>query len=84
MKLFKRKVKEHFRAAELKESISYLKNPGCGWYHIHTFSLEQEIDMEELKWCVCGEETLALILFDIGAYRSRPLPDDALQKSNVA
>lgn len=80
MKLFKRKVKEHFRAAELKESISYLKNPGCGWYHIHTFSLEQEIDMEELKWCVCGEETLALILFDIGAYRSRPLPDDALQK----
>lgn len=80
MKLFKGRDKRHFQAAELTESRAYLGNPACGWYHIHTFLLQQEPDMEELKWCVCREESLALLLFDIGAYRNEPLPEAALQR----
>lgn len=80
MKLFKGRDKRHFQAAELTESRAYLGNPGCGWYHIHTFLLQQEPDLEELKWCVCREETLALLLFDIGAYRNEPIPEAALQR----
>lgn len=78
MMLFGKKPEWKFTAEELIESTEYLGNPGCGWYHIHAFSLEEEPDMEELYWCICKEETLALVVLDIGAYREEPLPEPVL------
>lgn len=81
MKLLKRKPSWEFQEAGLAESTGYLGNPGCGWYHIHAFSLEEEPDMEELYWCVCKEEALALVILDIGAYRKEPLPENVLDRT---
>lgn len=74
MKLLKRKHAWRFEKAEFAESTEYLGNPGCGWYHIHAFSLEDEPDMEEMYRCVCKEESLALVILDIGAFREEMLP----------
>ncbi len=53
-------------------------NPGRGWYHIYTFQLEKK-DENELEWLPYYEnETLALLLIDIGAYRDGPIDGDAL------
>lgn len=81
MKLLKRKPSWEFKEAELAENTKYLGNPGCGWYHIHAFSLDTEPDMEELYWCVCKEDTLALVILDIGAYREEPLPEIVLDRT---
>ncbi len=62
-----------FHRAELVESAEELPNPGRGWYQVHTFSLEEDVSLEELEWCLGREDTLALVLIDIGAYRDRPL-----------
>lgn len=78
MMLFGKKPEWKFTEEKLIESTEYLGNPGCGWYHIHAFSLEEEPDMEELYWCLCKEETLALVMLDIGAYREEPLPESVL------
>lgn len=80
MSLWKRKTDWNFVSEELTETTGYLKNPGCGWYHIHSFALDVPIDLEELYWCICKEETLSLLLFDIGGYREQPLPKEALSR----
>lgn len=78
MKLLRGKSVWEFREAGMGENTKYLGNPGCGWYRIHAFSLEREPDLEELYWCVCKEESLALVILDIGAYRKEPLPETVL------
>lgn len=78
MMLFEKKPVWKFIEEKPMESTEYLGNPGCGWYHIHAFPLEEGPDMDELYWCLCKEETLALVMLDIGAYRERPLPESAI------
>lgn len=46
-------------------------NPERGWYYIHTYILEDS--MEIAPPVRCGEETLALVLINIGGYHSCPL-----------
>lgn len=69
----------NFTKASYKETSRPLHNPGCGWYQIYSFAAEQQIDTQELKWCICREETLALVLIDIGAFASCPLTKEALE-----
>lgn len=61
-----------------RESTKELNNPLCGWYQIHTFRVEEEPDLEELRWCVEEKDRLALVIFHIGAYRSRSMDAPAL------
>lgn len=67
-----------FRQAELAESLDEQENPGRGWYGIYTFMVEQSIDPGELRWSLRQGESLALVLLDIQAYRSKLLDEDAL------
>ncbi len=62
----------------LKESGEDFANPGRGWYRIYTFKLDT-LDYNELDWLYYNEnETLALVLADIGAYSSKNIDDSAL------
>ena len=62
-----------------KETTQPLYNPGCGWYQIYSFAAGQQVDIQELKWCICREETLALVLIDIGAFADQPITKEALE-----
>lgn len=73
-----------FQKTEYMESRARLGNPGCGWYHIYTFvagpfpensSVEEEIWMDD----ACREEQLALVLIDIGAFRTREMTKEAIR-----
>lgn len=79
-KLFKSKIKWEFQPGELLESSEPLKNPVRGYYTIYPFLLEEEPDFEELFWCLKKDETLALVIINIGAYRERPLDEEALER----
>lgn len=72
-KLFSANLKWKFYPAEIKDSADVLQNPARGWYTIFPFFLEEEPDFEELYWCLKKEETLALVILDIGAYREQIL-----------
>lgn len=67
-----------FDKAVLKESKKDFANPGRGWYRIYTFKLEK-MDYNELDWLYYNEnETLALLLIDIGSYSSKNIDNGAL------
>lgn len=78
MSFIKRKKSIRFEAASFEESTSYLPNPSCGWYRIYPFVLEEKPDFEELYWCLCAEETIALVLVDIGVFREDVISEEAL------
>ena len=78
MSFIRKKKQIRFEAAELAESTSYLHNPSCGWYRINSFAIEQKQDFEELYWCLCAQESIALALVDIGAFRDDAMTEDAL------
>ena len=65
-----RKPKWKFQKELLRESGKALQNPGRGWYRIFPFSIDREPDFEELFWCLDPEDTLALVLLDIGCCRA--------------
>lgn len=67
-----------FRSEKLEESRQALLNPARGWYSVYTFCVEQKIKPEELKWSLREDETVALVLLDIVAFRDRPLDIQAL------
>lgn len=79
-KLFKSNITWEFQPEELLETSEVLKNPARGWYTIYPFFLEQEPDFEELFWCLRKEETLALVIINIGAYRECALEEEALDR----
>ncbi len=76
MSLFGKKYR--FSEEKLEVSTKILNNPACGWYQIHTFYVEKEPDMEELRWCISPEDQMALLIFHIGAYRDKELDQPAL------
>ena len=49
-----------------------------GWYSIYTFQAEQKPDFEDLKWCLQENESMALVIFDIGYFKNKALSKDAL------
>ncbi len=73
-----------FQKAEFRESSKELDNPGCGWYHVYPFVIQEpaEISPEEIKACISDiskEESLVLVRVDIGAFQSREISDGALE-----
>ena len=78
--IFTKKKRYEFHPVQLLESTAYLPNPSMGWYHIYSFCLEKEPDFEELFWCLEKNETLALVLIDIGNYQKTDIPEEALMR----
>lgn len=78
MNFIKKGKRLRFEPAVLTESTDYLLNPSCGWYRIYPFALEEKPDFEELSWCLCAQETIVLVLADIGAFRDGGLSEAAL------
>ena len=76
LRLFGKRWK--FRKSDLVESSAALKNPARGWYQVHTFLAEESYPPEELAWRCDGEDSLALVLIDLGAYKDRDLDETAL------
>lgn len=67
-----------FQPASFAETGEKIKNPGRGFYEIHTFVLGQPWDLENLRWCVKEEHSLALVLLDIRAARDREISPEEL------
>ena len=79
-KLFQAKVNWEFQPAEFRETREVLKNPARGWYTIYPFFAEEEPDWDELYWCLQKEDALALVIFNIGAYREQSLTEPVLDR----
>lgn len=62
-----------FQPASFAETAEKIRNPGRGFYEIHTFALGQKWDLENLRWCIRPEHTLALAVLDIRQAREREL-----------
>lgn len=73
----------YFKESKLEECIEILNNPACGWYQIHTFYLDKEPDMEELRWCVDKDDRMAMLLFHIGAYRNGEIEQAAIKRMRM-
>lgn len=72
-KLFSGKEKWSLDKADFTETAEQLGNPARGWYRIYTFEAQKEPDYKELEYCLDSNETLALILIDIGSFQNRDL-----------
>lgn len=67
-----------FVSRSFSECFKDVRNPGRGWYHIYTFVLA-EWEKESLAWLVkVPEESLVLLLIDIGDYRNGPIAKEAI------
>ena len=73
--ILRKNRKRKFQKNRLRESLEPIKNPGRGWYHIYTYDLADRLP--EL-YIACEEETVALLLIDIGHFRKELIPKDAL------
>lgn len=69
-----------FIKADLTEQITKLQNPARGFYQIHTFDIRKEPDFEELKWCLDKDDTLVLLLINIGGFYDRELDEAAISR----
>lgn len=78
-KLFCGKEKWSLDKADFTETTERLCNPARGWYRIYTFEAHKEPDFEELEYCLDKNETLALILIDIGSFQNRDLDMACIQ-----
>lgn len=65
--------------AAYQEASKPVLNPGCGWYHVYTFEVENQPDFKELQWCLCKEESLVLLIFNIGKYAKDFIAEEALE-----
>lgn len=79
MILFRRKQKAVLQKAVYKECMEPVGNPGRGWYRIYTFEAGKSREKPVFSDAQREEERLALMLFDIGAFADRELPDDAVR-----
>ena len=68
----------YFHQAEQSCDGKTRPNPMRGWYSIYTFQAEQKPDFEDLKWCLQENESMALVIFDIGYFKNKALSKDAL------
>ena len=78
MIFFSKKKDPSFQGKELREAAGNVLNPGRGWYHIYTYTLGESADCG-LPPVLYEEETLALVLVDISAYKEQPLTEDGLE-----
>lgn len=76
-----------FLGVSLAEKYGPIKNPARGFYHMYTFVLKQDgVDGPEPEWLetmLDPEESLVLVMIDIGVYRGKNLDNaglDSIQK----
>lgn len=62
-----------FEPGEFSESTEELVNPARGWYEIFPFRAEQTPDFTETGSSMRPEDSLVLIIVDIGFYREREI-----------
>lgn len=77
MIFFSKKKESSFQKKVFREASGNVPNPGRGWYHIYTYTLGEGANCD-LPPVLYEEETLALVLVDISAYREQPLGNDGL------
>lgn len=78
MKWWKKRSSLYLQEEALQERTDPVKNPGRGWYHIYTFQPEER-NRDQLKWLPFEEnETLALVLLNIGTFRIRKIDEETL------
>lgn len=63
----------------LKETTKQLKNPYRGWFELHIHHIEEESITDKSK-IINSEDTLVLLLMDIGICRDRNLEDSEICK----
>ncbi|MBO4981512.1 MAG: DUF4832 domain-containing protein [Lachnospiraceae bacterium] len=71
-----RKKGFQFHKADLREWTEAVPNPARGWYQIYTFEVHTEPGFKELEGCLDPDDSLVLLILDIGAYRDRDLEED--------
>lgn len=74
MIFFSKRKEASFQSEGFREISGNVLNPGRGWYHIYTYTLGEGTNCD-LPPVLYAEETLALVMVDISAYRERPLGD---------
>lgn len=79
-KVFGKEKKGIFTKADFTETKNVLINPARGWYQLFTFSLEEEPDYIKTEKCLVRQETLVLVLIDIGHAGNRDLELTEVQK----
>lgn len=72
-----------FHKADCGDSGRALQNPGCGWYHVYTFSADpsdRSYPSAEGLYLAedSEEEQLVLLMIDIGAFRDKELSQETL------
>ena len=70
------------RKADIKTleiSDEPLANHYRGWYEIFSFAIDDEVDFEELKWCLKANEQLVLVVIDISNYRLSEISSAAIK-----
>lgn len=77
-KLFAKGKKWSFQKGDFEESTIELQNPARGWYKIFPFMAEEKPEFDKLCWCDEDENTLALVIINIGEYRDERMPEEAL------
>ena len=82
MFFWKNRNKKHFTVRFPEESREVCTNPGRGWYHIYTFTLDKREKDGLLYQPYWDDETLVLVRFDIGAFRGMSLSEEALEYAN--
>jgi len=64
-----------FHACPLTETTQDLGNPGRGWYRIYTYRIGEEEPEVPVFY---ENETIALVLMNVGAYRERDLDQESI------
>ncbi len=68
--------------AEFRESSESMPNPGCGWYHVYYFSVQEWMcaEREEMSKSIFlfDQEELALALIDIGFFQTSEISSEGL------
>ena len=59
----------NFQKGDLAENTEIIQNPARGWYQIYTYLAQERPDLENIVSSKEAEDTLALVIINIGAYK---------------
>lgn len=77
-KIGRNRKKRIFSGTDCIESTEQFCSPARGFYTIYTFFAGKKPDFDELSFSITKGETLALVVWDIGAYVERKFDEAAL------
>ncbi len=68
----------HWKPAKFYESTEELRNPGIGWYQLHSFRVTDSFDREEERWSVSSSQSLVLVHIHLGEQKNEDLSREEL------